>query len=292
MNEATRRLGRGLDELLAEIERPRAGQLVELVPEQIDPNPAQPRTRFDPEQLQELVDSIARHGILQPLVVRAGRRPERYELVAGERRLRAALKLGLARVPAVVVEVSDERMLELALVENLQRQALDPIEEAEAYRHLLQRFHYTQEEVAARVGRSRSSVANALRLLELPEGVRAEVASGRLSAGHARALAGLRQPELQERLAARIVREGLSVREAEAEVQRLKAGAGPEPGRERPPRRRSSGRRPPYLDQLENELCRRLGTRVRIEQRARARGRIVIDFHSDDQFEGLLERLS
>jgi ParB family chromosome partitioning protein len=287
MSGATKRLGRGLDDLLAEIREPGPGQLLQLVPEAIEPNPAQPRRTFTPDKLEELVGSIARHGILQPLVVRRGPGPERFELIAGERRLRASLKLGLARVPAVLLEVPDERLLELALVENLQRQSLDPIEEADAYKHLLVSFRYTQEEVAARVGKSRSSVANALRLLDLPDAVKQHLKTGALSAGHARALAGLKDAGVQEELAARVVRDGLSVREVEAEVQRLKRGSA------KPrPRRRKDRQRAPYIDQLETELGRRLGTRVRIEQKARARGKIVIDFHSDEQFEELLERFS
>ncbi|RME76900.1 MAG: ParB/RepB/Spo0J family partition protein [Planctomycetota bacterium] len=287
MSEATKRLGRGLDELLAEIETAPPSRLLEIVPEAIDPNPAQPRHNFAPERLDELVDSIARHGILQPLVVRDGASPGRYELIAGERRLRAARRLGLATVPAIRIEVPDERLLELALVENLQRQSLDPIEEAHAYRRLLESYGYTQDEVAQRVGRSRSAVANALRLLELPEPVKEALRAGKLTAGHGRALAGLRDPALQQTLAQRAIRDGMSVREIEAAVQRHK-GKGGSPRQ----RRRERRERPPYLEQLETELARRLGTRVRIEQRARARGRIVIDFHDDEQFEHLLERLS
>ncbi len=288
MSETMKRLGRGLEALLAEIAEPEPGRLLELVPEAIEPNPMQPRRHFSPERLEELLQSIARHGVLQPLVVRPGRDPERYELIAGERRLRAARKLGLARVPAVVLEVNDERMLELALVENLQRQSLDPIEEAQAYRQLISTYGYTQEEVAQRVGRSRSAIANALRLLELPERVKQLLCENKLSAGHARALAGLADPRAQQELAARVVAEGMSVRETEAQVQRLKHDAAPR----RPRRRKDRPQRAPYLDQLEAELGRRLGTRVRIEQRARARGRIVIDFHNDEQFEELLERFS
>lgn len=259
-------------------------RLLDVPPEAIEPNAEQPRRAFSAEAHAALADSIRRHGLLQPLVVRRGGEPGRFELVAGERRLRAALEVGLARVPAVVAPIPDDRRLEVALVENLQRCSLNPIEEAEAFRSLMDRYGYTQDSVAERVGRSRSTIANALRLLELPERVREAVTDGRLSAGHARAIAGLSSIAAQEALLERVEKEGLSVRETEAEVQRAK--------RPRPPARRRAERRPPYLAHIEDRLRRVLGTRVQLVQTGRTRGRIVIDFHSDDEFERLLELFS
>jgi ParB family chromosome partitioning protein len=257
-------------------------QLLQIPPEVIDTNPEQPRRRFTPEALEALVQSIARHGILQPLIVRDGIQSGRYELVAGERRLRAAMVLGLQRVPAVRRHVPDERLLEVALVENIQRESLDSIEEAEAYRSLIDRYGYTQESVAERVGRSRSTVANALRLLDLPDVVKAATAAGTISAGHARALAGLPTAQAQKDLCDRVVAEGMSVRETEACVARIKR-----PGR--PPRQPRGSRRPPYLQPLEDRLRRRLGTKVKLHQSGRQAGRIEIHFHSDEEFERLLE---
>lgn len=279
-------LGRGLDHLLNELldhEPTQPTTLLHVVPETIQANPYQPRQQFSAQALEELASSIATHGMLQPLVVRKSREGQGYELVAGERRLRASRKLGLGTVPVIVAEVSDDKLLELALVENIQRQALDPIEEAQAYKRLMERCDYTQEQMASRVGRSRSSIANALRLLELPGEVHGLIASRKLSAGHARALAGLPDPNAQLELAHETMREGWSVRALETAVQAHK-------GRTTTKRERSS--RPSYLEQLEGELQRRLGLRVRIVSRQRQKGRLMIEFNSDDEFEQLLERFS
>lgn len=260
------------------------GRVLSIPVSKVDPNPAQPRRAFSPTALEELVSSIRRHGILQPLVVRPSAREGRYELVAGERRLRAARAAGLGAVPGILAHVPDDRLLEVALVENLQRSSLNPIEEAEAFRSLIDRYRYTQESVAQRVGKSRSAVANALRLLALPDGVRREVEEQRLSAGHARALAGLADAEQQLVLCEVVQKRGLSVRQTEAEVQRVKRGRNPRP--------RQASKRPPYMRQVEEQLQRVLGTRVRLVQTQREHGRIVIDFHSDAEFERLLEFFS
>ena len=282
MSEA-RRLAKGLAAILDVCQDSREeAQLLQIPPEVIEANPEQPRRLFTPEALDALVQSIARHGILQPLVVREGVQSGRYELVAGERRLRAAMVLGLQRVPAIRRYVPDERLLEVALVENIQRESLDPIEEAEAYRSLIDRYAYTQETVAERVGRSRSTVANALRLLDLPVPVKEATAAGAISAGHARALAGLPTAQGQKDLCDRVMAEGMSVRETEACVARIKRPGGPA----QKPR---GSRRPPYLSQLEDRLRRRLGTKVKLHQSGRQTGRIEIHFHSDEEFERLLE---
>ncbi|MHC4392840.1 MAG: ParB/RepB/Spo0J family partition protein [Planctomycetota bacterium] len=258
------------------------GTLRQVDPKSIDRNPEQPRRVFAEEALRELSQSIARHGVIQPLAVRKGSAPGRYELIAGERRLRAVRMLGLASVPVVEIVVRDDQLLEVALVENLQRESLDPIEEAEAYKSLIDRFEYTQETVAACVGKSRSTIANALRLLDLPQIIKHAVANGLVSAGHARALCGLATPEQQEELLGQIVRKGLSVRETEAVVQKIKRG-GP---------RRTERARPRYLTQIEDRLRRVLGTKVKLQQTGRAKGQIVINFGSDDEFERLLEFFS
>ncbi len=287
-----RALGRGLEVLIAAQEEESAagpGAVLQVVPEAIRPNPLQPRSRFDPEELAALADSIARNGIIQPIVVReAG--AGAYELVAGERRLRAAKRLGLSTVPVVCLDVSGDRLLEVALVENLQRADLDPIEEARAYRELMRRQGLTQEQLAARVSKARSTVANALRLLELPEEVQAAVAQGAIASGHARAVAGLDDAEAQKRLARRIAAEQWSVREAEREAARMKGGAAeggdPKEGRKR---RRP---RPEYLAEIEERLRQVLGTPVTIRERSAYRGEIVLEYGTEDAFEELLERLS
>ena len=273
-------LGRGLKALLPDTPRPRAG-LAELPLESLRPNPQQPRQRFEPEALQELAASIAAHGVLQPLLVSesgAGR----YVILAGERRWRAAKLAGLRQIPAVVRErVDAAQELELALVENLQRRDLTPLEEARAFAHLADAFGLSQADIAARVGVDRSTVANALRLLKLPEDLQAMVEDGRLSAGHARALLAFPDDALRRHWAERAVAAGLSVRELERAAAGRRAGA-----------RRSRARRPPdpNLRQAEHRLSLRLGTKVEIQVRARG-GRIVISCADQDELMRVFDRL-
>ncbi len=276
-----RRLGRGLDALI-----PTAGEsegIREIPLERIVPNPRQPRQREDPEGLQELAASIAAHGVLQPVIVTEvlDALPPTYQLVAGERRWRAARLAGLTTIPAIVKDVSPRQMVELALVENLQREDLNPLEEAEAYRVLVEEFGLNHDDVARQVGRSRPAVTNSLRLLQLPEPVRERVASGELSAGHARALLSLPTPEAQVKAMEIVLRRGLSVRQTERLVRGLL-------------RRRERGvatrRDEPEIAALEARLQGLLGTRVRI-QRGRKGGRLVIYFFSDEELEALLQRL-
>jgi ParB family chromosome partitioning protein len=264
---------------------PHVGELMHLPPEAIDAAPDNPRAFRDGPDFDDLVRSIERHGVLQPLVVRRGAVEGRWELLCGERRWRAARTLQLATVPCVRLDVADERKLEVMLIENIHREDLDPIATAKAYRALLDEHGYTQEELAKRLARSRPAIANALRLLELPEPLQDEVARGSISAGHARAIAGLDSPEAQRDLARRVAREGLSVRETEAAVKEAKAG----PARRPRPRRKD---RAAYLDLLEDQLRKAVGTRVKIETTGPASGRIVIDFGSDEEFERLLEFFS
>lgn len=265
---------------------PSAGESPVRVPlTAIRPNPWQPRQEFAAETLAELAESIRAQGILQPLVVR--RRGDGYELIAGERRWRAAQMAGLTEVPVLVREVDDRTALELALVENLQRENLNPIEEAQGYAQLLEQFGFTQEEAARRVGKSRAAVANALRLLKLPAEVQAHLRAGRLSSGHAKVILGLEEEALQRRAAERVVREGLNVRQTELLVARLRAQAQTEPQKRQSPARRGVD---PQVVRLEDRLRERLGTRVHLQYRE-GRGRLEITFFSDEELERILQIL-
>ena len=250
---------------------------------QIRPNPLQPRQEFDPAALQELAESIREQGILQPLVVR--RRADGYELIAGERRWRAAQMLQLADVPVIIRDVDDRAALELALVENLQRENLNPIEEAQGYAQLMQQFGFTQEEAARRVGKSRATVANALRLLKLPPQVQLYVRTGQLSVGHAKVLLALEEENLLKAAAERVLRDGLNVRQTEQLVARLRAGAGTDRAQ-----RSVRGGSEPQVRRLEDRLRERLGTRVRLQYRE-GRGRLEISFFSDEELERVLQIL-
>lgn len=265
---------------------PSAGESPVRVPlTAIRPNPWQPRQECAAETLAELAESIRAQGILQPLVVR--RRGDGYELIAGERRWRAAQMAGLTEVPVLVREVDDRTALELALVENLQRENLNPIEEAQGYAQLLEQFGFTQEEAARRVGKSRAAVANALRLLKLPAEVQAHLRAGRLSSGHAKVILGLEEEALQRRAAERVVREGLNVRQTELLVARLRAQAQTEPQKRQSPARRGVD---PQVVRLEDRLRERLGTRVHLQYRE-GRGRLEITFFSDEELERILQIL-
>lgn len=282
------RLGRGLSALLGEYleEGGEArGQTRELQVSSIVPNPYQPRREFDEAELEELAASLRENGLLQPIVVRPARGGEvaAWELVAGERRWRAAMRLGWREIPALVRDVDDRTLLVLALVENLQRSGLSPLEEAEGYRRLAEEFQLSQQEIAVMVGRDRSTVANTMRLLQLPASVRRLVGEGRLSAGHARALLGVGNDRRMAELAERAAAEGWSVRAVEAEVQRARPAKRARPRREA---RRDAGER-----ELEAELQRALGTAVRIRRGGGMRGRIEIPFYGSEDFERLFELL-
>jgi len=278
-----RRLGRGLEALIPPAESGEGGTRF-LPISQIVPNPHQPRQRQDRQALEELAASIAVHGVVQPIIVTelAGSVPPQYQLVAGERRWRAAQLAGLETIPALVKELSPRQVLELALVENLQREDLNALEEAEAYRMLAEDFGLNHEEIARQVGRSRPAVSNALRLLQLPDAVRERVASGELSAGHARALLALPAATAQVEAMHLVVKRGLSVRQTEELVRRLLRQA----------RRRvqpdSTARSETAA--LEARLREALGTRVSLH-RGRKGGRLTIYFYSDEELESLLKRL-
>ncbi|MGQ9662550.1 MAG: ParB/RepB/Spo0J family partition protein, partial [Kiritimatiellia bacterium] len=288
-------LGRGLSALIREgtatpaqpppaAARSAAG-ILKVPIEKIKRSYWQPRRIFDPEALAELTESIRQKGVLQPLLVRA--KPDGYELIAGERRLRAAREAGLHEVPVIVMDVADNAALELALVENLQREDLNPVEEAEGYRTLMERFELTQEQIAERVGKARSSVANALRLLDLPEEVKQLVAGGELSAGHAKALLALEIAEERVLYARRAVQEALSVRQLEKFVQKAA----------RPPRRPRVFRADlpkDHIAYITERLQRHLGTSVRVTpcrtfaNGKKGRGVIEIDFYSNEDLDRIL----
>jgi len=252
-----------------------------LRPDQITTNPKQPRQVFDEEALTELSHSIKEFGVLQPIVVRP--QGTSFELVMGERRLRAAIAAGLDTIPAIVRDTADEAMLRDALLENIHRAQLNPLEEAAAYQQLLQEFGVTHEELASRIGRSRSQVSNTIRLMNLPVPVQRRVAAGVLSAGHARALLGLDDREQQDELAARIVAEGLSVRATEELVTLAASGAGARPTRAKPVRRPTA----PALGELATKLSDTLETRVKVEL-GRRKGKITVEFGSIDDLERIV----
>ena len=277
-------LGRGLESLIpgigAETDR---GSASAVDIDALEPNPLQPRVRWDEEQLEALAASIREHGIIQPIVVSRPGQVKPYQIIAGERRWRAALRAGLASVPILVREATPAQILELALVENIQRADLNPIEEALAYRQLTVEFGLKQSEIAARVGRSRPSIANTLRLLGAPEAIREAVANEQISAGHAKALLAIDDPIVQEELLNQVIRNGLSVRETERLVQRLLESSS---RRTTPPTRRVD----PTLQTLVSDLQRVLGTKVEIK-RSGQKGRIVIDFFSDEELNAILGRI-
>jgi ParB family transcriptional regulator, chromosome partitioning protein len=280
-------LGRGLGALIPtgpEQERITGARLEELSLDAIEPNPKQPREVFDADALAELVSSVREVGVLQPVVVRETG-PGRYQLIMGERRWRACREAGVATIPAIVRETPDDALLRDALLENLHRQQLNPLEEAAAYEQLLQEFAVTHEELAGRLGRSRSHVSNTIRLLGLPPGVQRRVAAGVLSAGHARALLALDDDDARETLAARVVAEGLSVRA----VEEIVALGEQEPAAARQPRTR----RPvaPAVAGLAERLSDALETRVSVEL-GRRRGKLVVQFATIDDLERIVAQIA
>lgn len=298
MPEPSRGLGRGLDALLGGVAQEAGAADVRRLPiTSITPNPNQPRRTFDPEGLKDLARSIRAQGVLQPILVRRipGRRDE-FELVAGERRWRASQMAGLTEIPVLVKDLDDNESLAIALIENLQREDLNPIEEARGLRELQERLKLSQEDLATRVGKSRPAVANALRLLSLPEIIQEDLLKGDLTAGHARAILAIADQAAQESLMERITRTGLSVRQAEAQaafwkkngelpgegsVVRIGAGRRKGPGREKSP----------DLDDMAGELAGRFGVKVTCTG-TDERGRISFYFTSKEELEGLMRRFS
>ncbi len=274
-------LGKGLSALIPDANRLDAteGRFFECPVEAITPNPYQPRQDFSDSELVEMAQSVREKGIITPLLV--SKTEDGYQLIAGERRWRAAQKAGLERVPVVVREVTPAEPLELALIENIHRKDLNAIEEATAYARLLEETGATQESLAKRLGRDRSSIANLLRLLKLPGLIQQDVIDGQLSMGHARVLAGLSTGKEQRAMRDAIVEKGLSVRQAEALAKKRKGSR---------PAKRKGGEDDYYFESLTDRLKRSLGTKVEIRRRGR-QGRIVVYFYSDDELDRLLDRM-
>ena len=284
-----RGLGKGLGALIPELNEENLSPQTEVDIQLIEPNPYQPRTEFSDEKLTELAESIKVHGIIQPLIVRELN--GKYQLIAGERRLRAAKKVGLPMVPIVIRDLSEQSMMEIALVENLQREDLNPIEEAVAYQRLINEFNITQDEVAKKVGKSRPAIANTLRLLNLPSEVQQELASGTLTMGHARALLSLKTPFEQKQAWSQIQEQALSVRETEDLIHQLNEV--PIVSRETkhriPPKKILS--KDPNISEIEDQLQQNLGTKVIIKTIG-VGGKIEIDYYSMEEFERLCEKLN
>lgn len=276
-------LGKGLSAIFSENDTEDKNEIVTLKISQIEPNRTQPRRSFDEEALQELAGSIADHGVLQPILVR----PQiygGYQIVAGERRYRASRMAGLTEIPAIVRELDDSQTMQLALIENLQRQDLSPMEEAQGYRTLMDTYGFSQEEVARTVGKSRSAVANTLRLLGLPEEIKPLLEEGRLSAGHARALLGLNDPKDIEAAAKKIVDESLSVRQAESLVKKLNSDA-KKPEKEKP-------QKLSRYAEVELALNQVLGTKVKIKDNKNdSGGELIIEFYDAPELYAIANKI-
>jgi ParB family chromosome partitioning protein len=275
-------LGRGLDALIPQSESALPSSGVTQIPiENIAPNPHQPRSRIDSGELEELAASIREHGVIQPLILTESSQPERYTLIAGERRLVAARQAGLRQVPAIIREASEQQLVELALVENVQRTDLNPLEAAEAYRQLSEDFGLSHEEIATRVGKSRTAITNTLRLLNLPESIQKSLVGGEISEGHARALLSLPTPRAQSAALQVIIKRDLNVRQTEELVrqmtgQRIERPAKPEPA--------------PEIKALEERLRSHLGTKVSLNRRRKG-GTLVIHFYSDEELDALIQAI-
>jgi len=276
-------LGKGLGALIPEFEKEESRTLLFCGIEEIVPNRSQPRKHFDESKLQELAESIKEKGILEPLIVR--RVDGGYELIVGERRWRAAQKAGLKEVPVLVREIEGREALEFSLIENLQREDLNPIEEAEAFKRLIEEFNLSQGELATRIGKDRTTIANVLRLLKLPSEIRNHLLQNRITSGHARAILSLETKEKQKELCALIIQKGLSVREAEALAKRWSE----KPKRVVPPTKRGSDLES-QLSSLQDSLRRHLGTKVHITQKGK-RGKIEIEYYSFEDLERIIEAI-
>ena len=285
-----RRLGRGLEALLGNaggLASSDEGALKSIPIGQIGRNPFQPRREFNSEELGELQESLNSSGLLQPITVRRRPGKDGFELIAGERRLRAAMKLGWKEIPAIIKDIDDKTVLTLALVENLQRTDLNPIEEGEGYHRLSNEFGLTQQQIAETVGKDRTTIANMLRVLQLPEVVRKLLQDGQLTMGHAKVLLGLEDSAMIATLAREIVKEGLTVREVE---RRLREFAGPRTGK-KAGRPRSIDRLPPEVKRVEDRLRRYLQTDVTVTVGKNDRGTLTLHFYSADDLERLLEAM-
>lgn len=276
-------LGKGLDALIptGDTASPSAGGVLHIALDEISPNPRQPRSEFDPDKLRELADSIVEHGILQPLIVMPTGDGAGYQIIIGERRWQAARLAGLETVPAVVRQVTDQDQLVIALIENLQRTDLNPLEAADGYKQLADEFDLSHEAIAMRVGKSRTSISNSLRLLKLSAGVREALQKEQISEGHARALLGLSTAQAQTAALQTVINRDLNVRQTEELVRKLSGGRR---------KKRSAPVVSPELADIEEKLRQALGTRVSVKKGSRG-GSIVIRFFSDEELDALIERL-
>jgi ParB family chromosome partitioning protein len=279
----SRRLGKGLDALISSLEVGDDDKVIEIPLAEIRPNPYQPRKTFDEESIRELAESIRQHGVIQPIIVRNA--VKGYEIIAGERRFRASQLVGNPTIPAVVRDFSDQQVMEIALIENLQREDLNAIELAQAYQSIMEKFQLTQEELSLKVGKSRSHIANFLRLLSLPAEVKEHVSRGTLSMGHARALAGLKDEKQMKELARQTIEHEWSVRQLEDAIQQL----GRKNAAVKKPQARAK-KRDPYIEQIEETLRERFKTTVRIRHQ-KDKGRIEFLYYGRQDLERLLEML-
>ncbi len=276
-------LGKGLDALLPNLLVNQGEEIIEVELSLLKPNIFQPRKIFNQEQLDELVQSIKEHGVIQPIIIR--KTLKGYEIIAGERRFRAAKIVGLTTIPAVVRDYSDDQVMEIALIENLQREDLNPVEVASAYQKIMDRFHLTQEELANKVGKSRPHVANFLRLLNLPQEILDEVSRGTITMGHARAILAIEDEELQKELLTKIKQEEWNVRQIEEYVQNLKTN---EKDKNKKKPKKNSGKKDIYIKEYENLIRERLNTIVRIKG-AQNKGRIEIKYNNKDELERIID---
>ncbi|AEI46451.1 ParB/RepB/Spo0J family partition protein [Paenibacillus mucilaginosus] len=278
-----RPLGKGLDALLPALSINEDDKVVEIPLAQLRANPYQPRRNFNDETIQELADSIKEHGVIQPIIVRSVLKG--YEIIAGERRFRASQKCGMATVPAVIKKFTDQQVMEIALIENVQREDLNAMEIAIAYQALIDQFSLTQEELSVKVGKSRSHIANFLRLLQLPEEVKNYVSRGTLSMGHAKAIAGLKDKKLMKALADTAIKEQWSVRELEEEVKKLEEKSDSKKAKQK------AKRKDPYINELEETLRETYRTTVKIRHGSSNKGKIELLYYSKDDLDRLLELL-
>ena len=279
---AKKALGKGLNALISEVTEINKNDIREIEIEKITPNHDQPRKYFDEDKIKELAKSIKENGIIQPIVIR--NKGDKYEIVVGERRYRGAIEAGLKKIPAIIKDYSDSKLLEIALIENIQRKDLNPLEEALAYKTIIKRETITQDELAKRVGKSRSYIANMIRLLELPDEIKEYVSRGTITVGHAKAIMAINNKDKQIELARKIVKDGLSVRETEEISKEESVPRGTKDVE------KDFSEENPYIKQLEEKLIGTLGTRVRIKYKNK-RGSIIIDFFSDEELDRLIESL-
>jgi ParB family chromosome partitioning protein len=279
----SKRLGRGLDALIPSLSVNEDDKVIEIPLKELRPNPYQPRKTFNEDSINELAASIKEHGVIQPIIVRSVLKG--YEIIAGERRFRASQQCGLEKIPAVVRKFTDQQVMEIALIENVQREDLNAIEIAHAYQALVDQFSFTQEELSVKVGKSRSHIANFMRLLQLPEEIKQHVSRGTLSMGHARAIVGVKDDRMKKELAELTIRNEWSVRHLEEYIKQLE-----ENKQQKPKGKESDKRKDPYIDQLEENLRNYYRTTVKIKHKNN-KGKIELLYYSKDDLERLLELL-